>query len=153
MMIEVTELVKSLQTLVQEATAHYQRLNAGPLPEKAKVAIAPPAAQEAAAPEEKKRGRPKKSATATEVAGAAEAATGPTKGDVLKAMTEDESATEVLETAKQYVQRFQKETPDGMTRAKKIIADRYKATRLAELKHDQRVDLIAILRAEMEAAG
>ena len=68
-----------------------------------------------------------------------------------KPLSEAESVTTLHQTAKAFVQRYQNETPGGITRAKKIMADEFKVDAISKLNHEQRLALIAILNDQMGA--
>ena len=68
-------------------------------------------------------------------------------------ISEDESLPIALATAKEFVQRFSNAKPlDGLTQARAILAEHFKVGAIPALSHEQRVELIGILKAKLEVA-
>lgn len=65
-------------------------------------------------------------------------------------MSEADSKKLADDTARDYIHKF-KTDPEGITAARKILADRYKVGRLADLTHPQRVDFIAHMKGIIAA--
>lgn len=64
-------------------------------------------------------------------------------------LTPEEALPLALTTAKEFVQRFQKATPDGLSRLRLILAEVYKVEKISQMKHEARLELIARLEREM----
>lgn len=137
----MNELIKALTELAVEATLYLRREN-HPMITGAEVR---PEGQQtgdqidkttyvlAGEPALKKKvGRPPKAAVSVE-----------------PVISEDESLSEALTVAKEFVQRFQKQTPDGLTRARAILAEHFKVGSIPALSHEQRIQLTGMLKKEL----
>jgi len=65
-------------------------------------------------------------------------------------MTAEESAVKVFEVARTYAQRFVGQTPDGATRIIAHMTKKYNEAKLANLNHEQRIELMAWLNEGIE---
>lgn len=70
-----------------------------------------------------------------------------------RAISPEESLPLALTTTKEFVQRFQKATPDGLARARKILAEVFKVGKIGDMKHEARVEFIGLLEKEMAGAA
>lgn len=96
--------------------------------------------------------RPEGQQTGDQVVGKRKGGRPPKAVPAAPVISEDESLSEALSVAKEYVQRFQKATPDGLTRARAILAEKFKTGSIPALSHEQRLELIGMLKKELEAA-
>src|SRR3990172_7156765 len=126
LMKELLDLLMALRRLTKAATEYLESLT----PVSGDIQPIPMAGDAQPA----KRGRKKK-----------DEASVPAAVNGTEETTPEESMKQALEVAKAFVQRFQKATPDGLTRAKEILAKRFNVAKIGDLVHAQRVELLKAL--------
>ena len=144
----MNELIKAFTELCKEATKYLEKMNGVerlPMIVPKGFSLPTAGAEEVPPPTEMKYPGP------TE--GAIKKAKAPTKKLITPIMTEAESAERVQLAAKAYVQRYQNETPNGIDRARAILLEQFKAAKIKDLNHDQRVSFIGTLEAAINGGA
>lgn len=145
-------LMDKLERLVDLMTAHYDNAPAptkGRGPEMSEPALASASAPAPAA----RRGRPKKVELEVELVAEPEGdplmqdAPAPAKSRSPE-MSEQDSLNTVRDLAVKYVKRW-KMQQDGVTAFREMLSKEFRATKIDDLKHPQRVQLIERLKAEI----
>ena len=144
MILELTKLIIALTNLADEATIWISTS-----PRQQALPLGFPKIEDSA--EKKPRGRPAKIKIETEVeAGVLTPETPPIV--VISAEEEAESLTQALATAKEFVQKFQKSSPDGLVRARALLTDHFKVTTIPNLNHGQRLEMVQIMKNQIAAS-
>lgn len=140
------ELTKAQARFTNAEASRIEALVAGSV--QPAVAPAAPSLSSDVGPAAKKAGRPKKEEAAPTPAPAAAPAAPVVKVD--QKAEEEASKKLALDSASAYVRHFSKSTPDGMTRARAVLADKFGGKKIAELDHAQRLAFVGVLKSEME---
>lgn len=160
LLTKTEKLVDALLVLADEATLYYKRENGKPVqlplptpakPEGEKKAETKPA-KTAEKKAEKTKPAPQDAADILADIEKPKPAAQYEKASADKPLTPEESLPLALTTAKEYAQRFQKSSPDGLTRLRKMLAEVYKVEKIGEMKHEARVEFIKKLQTEMAEA-
>lgn len=142
-----------LSALAGLAVAYTHKLNreavGGAAPAPSLASDVGPAAKP---PKAKKQAEAPAAALAAAAPASVPAAPAPAAGGLTK--EQDEASKKLaLDTASAYVRHFSKTTPDGMTRARQVLADKFGGKKIAELIHDERLKFVSELKKEMELVG
>lgn len=132
MMNKLTELVEALIPLVKEATIRLRHQNQTGLT--AAVAEATEAPAKVVAEENIKAFKEKKEKKAAQA---------PSE---TSALSVEEGQARAFSLAKEVAQKFQKATPDGMTRLRSLLNTAYEGVAIAKLTHEARLSLIVELK-------
>lgn len=141
------ELIRQLTLLAITARQYYEReLGQVPLnlPVDGKVKEEAPA----------KRTRKAKEETTAAVESAPTKEAEPVKAAVAE-ITEEESLTQALEVAKLLMKRFDKQIDgkaEGYHKARKLLVEHFKAGKIGDLVHAQRLQFVTLAKAELEKA-
>ena len=162
MMTKTMTFLDELALLAREATVYLKRMNNAPLPTvreelplapSAPVAPEVPAVPAAAVPEAPaKRARRTKAEMVADAPVSEAPAPAPVAAPVVPEVPESKSLDAVRALGSQFIQRFQKETPDGMTRLCALLKKVTGKERLSECTHPERLSLLAAFAAELAKA-
>lgn len=131
----MSDLIKALTELVKEATTYLARKNQPELP-LVETAIEKP--------------RRARRTRAEMQAAEAEPTVAPAEVEALPELTEEESAKKAVKTAEALLRRFAKQVdgkPEGYHMARKLLTERFKAAKIGDLTHAQRLKFIAEIEA------
>jgi len=129
-------LLEALTDLCKAATAYLNAQTEGPQ----SPAVSEPAPGAPAVPKKERKSRAPKE----------EIAQAPKPEIATEELTEEQSLKELYSVCTAFVQRFQKGSPDGQSRAKAYLSEQFKVAKLADLVHAQRLQFIVWLKAEIE---